>query len=57
MSDDFHVWRKEGEDRGWISPVYCVTYDGGYEYFSEEERKDLEEGGDPCQFVFSVLSK
>lgn len=57
MSDDFHAWRKEGEDKGWISPAYCVTHDGGYEYFSEEERKDLDEGGDPCQFVFSILSQ
>ena len=57
MSDDFHAWRKEGEDKGWISAAYCVTHDGGYEYFSEEERKDLDEGGDPCQFVFSILSQ
>ena len=55
MSDDFHVWRKEGEDKGWISAAYCVTHDGGYEYFSEEEREQLDEGGDPCQFVFSIL--
>lgn len=57
MSEDFHVWRKEGEDKGWISPAYCMTHDGGYEYFSEEESKELDEGGDPCQFVFSILSQ
>jgi hypothetical protein len=57
MSDDFHAWRKEGEDKGWISPAYCVTHDGGYEYFSEEESKDLEDGGDPCQVVFSILNQ
>ena len=44
-----------GIDKGWISPAYCNTHDGGYEYMSKEEEQEWEDGGDPCQAVFRIL--
>jgi hypothetical protein len=51
----FRYWYKFGIKMGYISPVFCVTHDGGTEYMSEEALEEWEEGGDPCQFVFASL--
>jgi len=32
-----------------------MTHDGNYEYMTEEESKEWEEGGDPCHVAISVL--
>ena len=53
---DFHEWMQVGIDRGWISPGYCATHDGGYDYLTDEEKVEYEEGGDPCEPVFRVLN-
>jgi len=55
MIDFRYWWFKIGIKAGWITDSYCATHDGGYEYMSEEERQELEEGGDPCQVVVTVL--
>ena len=38
-------WFKIGIKAGWITDSYCATHDGGYEYMSEEDRQEMEEGG------------
>ena len=48
-------WFKIGIKAGWITDSYCATHDGGYWYMSEEDRQEMEEGGDPCQVVVTVL--
>jgi len=52
--DDFQVWFSQGLEKGWISDVTCATHDG-IEPISEEEAKEWEDGGDPCQFVVRIL--
>ncbi len=42
---------------GWISPPYCMTHDGNYDYMSEEEAEEWDKGGDPCHVAISVLDK
>ena len=51
----FRYWLRFGIRKGWVSKPFCATHDGGYEYFNDEERAELEEGGDPCQVVVVVL--
>lgn len=51
----FFYWRDFGIKMGWISPVFCVTHDGGTEYMSEDTIAEFEEGHDPCQFVFASM--
>lgn len=53
---DFYEWMKVGIDKGWISPGYCATHEGGYDYLTDEEKVEYEEGGDPCEPVFRVLN-
>jgi hypothetical protein len=52
--DEFSIWLNNGIDRGWVSDVTCATHDG-IEPISEEEEKEWEDGGDPCQFVVRIL--
>jgi len=52
---NFYEWQQYGIDKGWISPQYCMTHDGGYEYLSVEDQQEMDEGGDPCQVVHSIL--
>lgn len=51
---EFSVWLRNGIERGWISDGFCNTHDGD-PFMTEEEEKEWEEGGDPCQFVFKLL--
>jgi hypothetical protein len=44
---NFYEWMQVGIDKGWISPGYCATHDGGYDYLTDEEKVEYEEGGDP----------
>jgi hypothetical protein len=51
----YRLWLRFGIRKGWISPPYCATHDGGYDYMTEEERAEWDEGGDPCHVSISVL--
>ena len=51
----FNLWLNFGIKRGWISPPYCATHDGNYDYMTEEEREEWDAGGDPCHVSISVL--
>lgn len=52
---DAYRYLKVGENLGWISKPYCMTHEGNYDYMSEEEREEWDEGGDPCHIAISVL--
>jgi len=52
---DFDKWINEGIERGWITEPYCNTHDGGYQYMSEEEAAEWDEGGDPCCHVVRLM--
>lgn len=52
---EFGIWLTIGIERGWISDPFCSVHDGGYEYMSEEELAEWEEGGDPCQHVVRIF--
>ena len=51
--DEFEIWLNNGIDRGWVTKPFCNTHDGD-PYMSEEEEKEWEEGGDPCQVVIKI---
>jgi hypothetical protein len=51
----YKYWLMFGIKRGWISPPYCATHDGNFEYMTEEELYEWNEGGDPCHVAISVL--
>jgi len=51
---EFFIWFNNGVDRGWISDIVCATHDG-IPPIDEEEEKEWEAGGDPCQFVVRIL--
>ncbi len=58
LSDDekeFGIWLSNGIERGWVSDPYCHTHDGGYQFMSEEEIKEWEAGGDPCEHVLRIF--
>jgi hypothetical protein len=55
MIYSFEQWMSEGIRNGWISAGYCATHDGGYDYLTDEEKAEYDEGGDPCEPVFRVL--
>lgn len=55
MNSLFWLWYKLGRRAGWVSPVVCATHQGTYEYESEENRQEWEDGGDPCVHVMVVL--
>lgn len=52
--DEFQIWFQNGVDRGWITDMFCATHEGA-PILSEEEEKEWEDGGDPCQFVVRIL--
>ena len=52
--DEFEMWLNNGIDRGWITEPFCNTHDGD-PFMSEEEEKEWEEGGDPCQVVIKII--
>ena len=52
---DFWYWYEEGIKNEWITPTFCETHDGGYEYMTDEERSEYEDGGDPCMVVTRVI--
>lgn len=52
---EFGIWLENGIERGWISEPYCHTHDGGFQYMSEEEIQEWEDGGDPCCHVLRIF--
>jgi len=52
---DFWNWYEEGIKNEWITPTFCETHDGRYEYMTDEERSEYEDGGDPCMVVTRVI--
>ena len=53
--NDRAEWVKLGIAKGWISEQYCATHDGGYDFLSDEEKVEYEEGVDVCEQVFKIL--
>jgi len=53
----FRYWLRIGIKAGWISKPYCATHDGNYEYMTDEEREEWDEGNDPCHVSISVLAE
>ena len=51
----FRLWLRVGVKAGWISAPYCATHDGNYNYMTEEEAREWDEGGDPCHLTISLL--
>jgi hypothetical protein len=51
--DEFEIWLDNGIRRGWITEPFCNTHEGD-PYMTEEEHKEWEEGGDPCQVVLKI---
>jgi hypothetical protein len=51
--DEFEIWLENGIERGWVTEPFCNTHDGD-PYMNEEEQKEWEEGGDPCQVVLKI---
>lgn len=52
--NEFEIWLENGIERGWITEPFCNTHDGD-PYMTEEEAKEWEEGGDPCQPVVKII--
>jgi hypothetical protein len=52
--DEFEIWLENGIERGWVTDPFCNTHEGD-PYMNEEEQKEWEEGGDPCQVVIKIL--
>lgn len=50
---EFDIWLENGINRGWITDPFCNTHDGD-QYMTEEEEREWEEGGDPCQVVVKI---
>jgi hypothetical protein len=51
---EFGIWLINGIERGWITEPYCDTHDG-YQYMSEEEVEEWDQGGDPCCHVVRLM--
>jgi hypothetical protein len=52
-AQEFEIWLNNGIERGWISEPFCNTHEGD-PYMTEEEEKEWEAGGDPCQVVLKL---
>lgn len=50
---EFEIWLSNGIERGWITEPFCNTHEGD-PYMTEEEEKEWEDGGDPCQLVIKL---
>ena len=56
MKDNlFYYWVRFGIRMNWVSPIICNTHEGTYEYESEDNREQWDEGGDPCVHVMVML--
>ena len=48
-------WVQYGIQKGWVTDSICATHEGTYEYGTDEEREQWDEGGDPCDLVLKLL--
>lgn len=48
----FQEWVDLGVNNKWVSYPVCDTHEGTP--FTEEESKDIDDGGDPCLVVMRV---
>jgi hypothetical protein len=53
--NEFEIWLNNGIERRWVTEPFCNTHEGD-PYMSEEETKEWEEGGDPCQVVIKIIN-
>ena len=51
----FFKWLDFGVKRKWITKPICNTHEGTYEYEDEDNRREWDEGGDPCAYVLLVI--
>ena len=51
----FIKWLEFGISRKWITKPICNTHEGTYEYEDEDNRREWDEGGDPCAYVLLVI--
>jgi len=51
--DEFEIWLENGIERGWVTEPFCNTHEVD-PYMTDEEQKEWEEGGDPCQVVLKI---
>jgi hypothetical protein len=51
--NEFEIWLENGIKLGWITEPFCNTHNGD-PYMTEEEIKEWDDGGDPCQVVFKI---
>lgn len=52
-AQEFEIWLTNGIERGWVSKPFCNTHEGD-PYMTEEEEKEWDQGGDPCQVVIKL---
>jgi hypothetical protein len=52
MDLDFEAWLNYGQDKNWVSHVFCDTHEGAP--LTEEEDLEWSEGGDPCSFHVKI---
>lgn len=48
--EDMGEWIAHGIKKGWVSQPFCNTHDID-PIMTDEEQKEWEDGGDPCQHV------
>ena len=48
-------WVQYGIEKKWVTDSICATHDGTYDYMTDEEREQWDEGGDPCDLVLKLL--
>lgn len=53
--NDRAEWVQYGIAKGWCTDSICNTHDGTYEYLTDEEREDYDNGGDPCDLILKLL--
>lgn len=53
----FEEWQNIGIQNKWVSSTYCAIHESGYDYLTDEERKEWEAGGDPCEPVMRILEQ
>jgi hypothetical protein len=51
--NDFNSWLTLGLEKGWITEPFCNTHEG-YQYLTDEQEKEFEEGSDPCVIVIQL---
>ena len=51
--NDFDDWLALGLEKGWITKPFCNTHEG-YQFLTDEQEKEFDEGGDPCVVVIQI---